>query len=105
MAPTAEVEGPAETAAEHDCREIAGDGTAITSEQIGQEGRSKPLSWSRCEALGLQTGRRGTRVTFRGDPNPVGVLKRLSPLVARQAQRLWDGNLARLKTVLDGSAP
>lgn len=47
----------------------------------------------------------GTRVTFRGDPNPVGVFKLLSPLVTRQAQRLWDGNLARLKTVLETSAP
>jgi hypothetical protein len=44
-------------------------------------------------------------VTFRGDPNPVGVFKLLSPLITRQAQRLWDGNLARLKTVLEASAP
>jgi len=47
----------------------------------------------------------GTRVTFRGEPNPVGPFKLLSPLFTRKGQQIWDQRLARLKTVLEASAP
>src|SRR5215207_7122505 len=42
-----------------------------------------------------------TKVTFRGEPNPVGPLKVLSPLINRQGQRMWDKRLAGLKSTLE----
>jgi len=42
-----------------------------------------------------------TRVRFRGEPNPVGPLKVLSPLISRQGQRMWDKRLAGLKSTLE----
>jgi uncharacterized membrane protein len=42
-----------------------------------------------------------TRVTFRGEPNPAGPLKVISPLISRQGQRMWDKRLARLKSTLE----
>ena len=70
---------------------------------IEMEASGKPISAR--AGLWFEQEDGGTRVTFRGDVNPVGVFKLLSPVVARQVQRLWDGNLARLKTVLEASAP
>lgn len=46
----------------------------------------------------------GTSLTFAGDPNPVGPLKVLGPLINRQGQRVWNHRLARIKAVLEGSA-
>src|SRR5215217_7070962 len=43
----------------------------------------------------------GTKVTFRGEPNPVGPLKIISPLIRRQGQRMWDKRLAGLKSTLE----
>jgi uncharacterized membrane protein len=43
----------------------------------------------------------GTKVTFRGEPNPVGPLKVLAPLISRQGQRVWEKRLARLKSTLE----
>jgi len=43
----------------------------------------------------------GTKVTFRGEPNPVGPLKVISPLISRQGQRMWDKRLAGLKSTLE----
>jgi len=43
----------------------------------------------------------GTRVTFRGDPNPVGPFKLISPLIARKGQNMWDKRLARIKAILE----
>lgn len=47
----------------------------------------------------------GTRVTFRGDPNPVGPFKLLSPLFTRIGQQVWAGRLARAKTALEARRP
>jgi uncharacterized protein YndB with AHSA1/START domain len=47
----------------------------------------------------------GTRVTFRGDSNPPGPFKLLSPLLNRKGQQVWSQKLARMKTVLESSAP
>jgi len=47
----------------------------------------------------------GTRVTFRGDSIPAGPLKVLSPLLNRKGQQVWGQRLARIKTVLESSAP
>src|SRR5215211_3809085 len=43
----------------------------------------------------------GTKVTFRGEANPVGPLKVISPLISRQGQRMWDKRLAGLKSPLE----
>ena len=40
-------------------------------------------------------------MTFRGDPNPVGPLKVISPLISYQGQRMWEKKLARLKSTLE----
>lgn len=45
-----------------------------------------------------------TRVTFRGDSNPVGPFKLLSPLFNRKGQQVWGQRLARIKAVLEASA-
>ena len=43
----------------------------------------------------------GTKVTFRGEPNPVGPLKVISPLISYQGQRMWERRLAYLKSTLE----
>jgi len=43
----------------------------------------------------------GTKVTFRGDSNPVGPLKLLTPVFNRKGQQVWDERLARVKEVLE----
>src|SRR5215203_5511418 len=45
----------------------------------------------------------GTKVTFRGEPNPVGPLKIISPLISYQGQRMWDKRLAGLKSTLEAA--
>jgi hypothetical protein len=45
----------------------------------------------------------GTRVTFRGDSNPIGPLKLLNPVFNRKGQQVWGQRLARVKTALEGS--
>jgi uncharacterized protein YndB with AHSA1/START domain len=45
----------------------------------------------------------GTTVTFRGDPNPVGVFKMLSPVFKRIGQKVWSERLARAKAALEDS--
>ena len=47
----------------------------------------------------------GTRVTFQGDSNPPGLLKWLNPVLNRKGQQVWGQRLARVKTVLEASAP
>jgi len=43
----------------------------------------------------------GTRVTFRGDSNPVGPFRVLSPLFNRKGQQVWGQRLARIKVELE----
>jgi len=47
---------------------------------------------------------RGTRITFRGDSNPIGLLRLLSPLLNRIGQKVWSKRLAAIKAVLEASA-
>ena len=42
-----------------------------------------------------------TRVAARGDANPKGPFKLLSPLIARQGRRMWEARLAGLKNALE----
>jgi uncharacterized protein YndB with AHSA1/START domain len=46
----------------------------------------------------------GTRVTFRGDPNPVGAFRLLSPVFGRMGKKVWSERLARAKAVLEAPA-
>jgi polyketide cyclase/dehydrase/lipid transport protein len=57
----------------------------------------------RCDLIFEQAGG-GTRVTFRGDSNPVGPLRWLNPVFNRKGQQVWGQGLARVKTVLEASA-
>src|SRR5215216_1896676 len=52
-------------------------------------------------SLTFEQANGGTRVTFRGEPNPVGPLKVISPLISYQGQRMWERRLARLKSTLE----
>jgi hypothetical protein len=47
----------------------------------------------------------GTRVTFRGDSNPPGLLRVLEGIMNRKGQQAWTARLARIKTVLESSPP
>jgi hypothetical protein len=58
----------------------------------------------KCDLIFEQTDR-GTRVTFRGDSNPVGPFKLLSPLFNRKGQQVWAQRLGRIKTVLETFGP
>jgi uncharacterized membrane protein len=51
--------------------------------------------------LTFEQANTGTKVTFRGEPNPVGPLKVISPLISYQGQRMWDKRLAGLKSTLE----
>src|SRR5215207_4958541 len=51
--------------------------------------------------LSFEQANGGTKVTFRGEPNPVGPLKIISPLIRGQGQRMWDKRLAGLKSTLE----
>jgi uncharacterized protein YndB with AHSA1/START domain len=54
----------------------------------------------RCTLVFEKTGG-GTRVTFRGDSNPVGPFKLLSPVFNRKGQQVWDERLVRVKALLE----
>jgi Polyketide cyclase / dehydrase and lipid transport len=45
----------------------------------------------------------GTRVTFRGDPDPVGVFKLATPIFVLLGRRVWRERLARAKATLEAS--
>src|SRR5215212_5381437 len=51
--------------------------------------------------LAFEHANGATKVTFRGEPNPVGPLKIISPLISRQGQRMWDRRLSGLKSTLE----
>src|SRR5215203_1741512 len=51
--------------------------------------------------LSFEQANGATKVTFRGEPNPVGMLKIISPLIRGQGQRMWDRRLAGLKSTLE----
>jgi carbon monoxide dehydrogenase subunit G len=52
-------------------------------------------------SLTFEQANGATKVTFRGEPNPVGPFKMLSPLISRQGQRMWEKRLAGLKNTLE----
>jgi hypothetical protein len=45
----------------------------------------------------------GTRVTFRGDPNPVGIFKAATPIFVLIGRKVWRERLTRAKAALEGS--
>jgi Polyketide cyclase / dehydrase and lipid transport len=74
----------------------------VPNEKIEFEGEVGPMR-PNCVFIFDQT-RGGTLVTFRGDPNPVGPFKLLSPLFTRMGQQVWAKRLARAKTALEAPA-
>jgi uncharacterized membrane protein len=74
--------------------------TAVeTNRKIEFEAMVGPISPT--ASLTFEQANGATRVVFRGEPNPVGPFKVLSPLIARQGQRMWDERLAGLKRTLE----
>ena len=69
------------------------------NKKIEFEAMVEPISPT--ASLTFEQANGGTRVTFRGEPNPVGPFKVLSPLISRQGQRMWDKRLAGLKSTLE----
>jgi uncharacterized membrane protein len=61
--------------------------------RVGPSSPTARLTFERAEG--------GTRVRVRGEPNPGGPLKVLSPLSTRQGQHMWDERLARLKRTME----
>jgi uncharacterized protein YndB with AHSA1/START domain len=89
-------------------RQVTGDRTRETTtrftsvepdRQIDFEAEIGPMR-PRC-TLVFEPTDGGTKVTFRGDSNPVGPLKLLSPVFNRKGQQVWDQRLARVKEVLE----
>jgi carbon monoxide dehydrogenase subunit G len=56
-------------------------------------------------AFELEPADQATRLTFTADPNPVGPLKLLSPLVARMGRRVWGKRLQRIKIAIESGSP
>src|SRR6266542_4091970 len=75
----------------------------VPNRKIDFEAEIGPLR-PKCDLTFEQT-EGGTRVTFRGDSNPLGVLKLLSPVFNRRGEQVWSQRLGRIKTVLETSAP
>ena len=76
--------------------------TAVeTNRKIEFEAMVGPISPT--ASLTFEQANGATRVVFRGEPNPVGPFKVLSPLIARQGQRMWDKRLAGLKSTLEAT--
>ena len=73
----------------------------VPNEKIQFEAEVGPMR-PRCE-FSFDRADVGTRVTFRGDPNPVGPFKLLSPLFVRIGQHVWGERLARAKATLETS--
>jgi hypothetical protein len=74
----------------------------VPDHEIRFEGEVGPMR-PKCVLIFDQAGA-GTRVTFRGDPNPVGPFKLLSPLFKYKGQQVWSERLARAKTALEAAA-
>jgi hypothetical protein len=45
----------------------------------------------------------GTRVTFPGNPNPIGIFKVATPIFVLMGDRVWREGLARAKAVLEAA--
>ena len=73
----------------------------MPDEEIQFEGVVGPMR-PKCVLTFDQAGA-GTRVAFRGDPNPAGPCKLLSPLFTCKGQRVWSERLARAKAALEAS--
>jgi hypothetical protein len=73
----------------------------VPDEEIQFEGVVGPMR-PKCVLTFDQAGA-GTRVTFRGDPNPAGPFKLLSPLFTYKGQQVWSERLARAKAALEAS--
>lgn len=74
--------------------------TIVPNQRIDAEAQLGPMAPQM--SLGLEAVGEGTRVTAKGSPNPKGVFKLLSPMIARQGRKVWEARLAGLKKALEG---
>jgi uncharacterized protein YndB with AHSA1/START domain len=72
----------------------------VPNEQISFEAEVGPMRPKCLFAFDQTEG--GTRVTFRGDPNPVGIFKVATPIFVLIGRRVWRERLARAKAALEG---
>lgn len=101
-----EPEGPTEVGTTFRLRDKAGGNEMITrytsldpNKKIEFDGEVGPL---RPKGVYIfEPAASGTRVTIRANPNPVGPLKLVSPLVTRIGKRVWDKRFARIKKLLE----
>jgi hypothetical protein len=71
----------------------------VPNEEIRFEAEVGPMRPTGVFAFDQTDG--GTRVTFRGDPNPVGVFKAATPIFVLIGRRVWRERLARAKAALE----
>jgi uncharacterized protein YndB with AHSA1/START domain len=71
----------------------------VPNEEIRFEAEVGPMRPKGLFAFDQSDG--GTRVTFRGDPNPVGVFKVATPIFVLMGRRVWRERLARAKAALE----
>jgi uncharacterized protein YndB with AHSA1/START domain len=71
----------------------------VPNEKIQFEGHVGPMR-PRCAFTFAQRDE-GTKVTFHGDPHPIGPFKVLSPVFARIGRRVWGERLSRAKAALE----
>jgi uncharacterized protein YndB with AHSA1/START domain len=77
--------------------------TAVVPDQeIRFDGEVGPLRPKCLLTFAPTTG--GTKVTLQADPNPIGPLKVLSPLIKRKGEHLWAERLQRSKVALESQA-
>jgi hypothetical protein len=73
----------------------------VPNEEIRFEAEVGPMRPKGLFAFDQTEG--GTRVTFRGDPNPVGIFKVATPIFLLIGRRVWQERLARAKASLEAS--
>jgi Polyketide cyclase / dehydrase and lipid transport len=73
----------------------------VPNQEIGFEAAVGPMRPTGQFTFDATAG--GTRVTFRGDPNPVGLFKLATPIFVHIGRRVWRERLARAKSTLEGS--
>lgn len=69
--------------------------------RIGYQYTGPPGPIAPCGILSFERTGAGTRLTYRGDPHPRGVVRLLAPLIARWGTWVWKRRLAVVKDWLE----
>jgi uncharacterized protein YndB with AHSA1/START domain len=73
----------------------------VPNEEIRFEGEIGPMRPKGLFTFDKTDG--GTRVTFRGNPDPVGIFKVATPIFVLLGRRVWRERLARAKAAIEAS--